>query len=530
MITLQTTIWLLILTFSIVISKIDAIQYVYDSLNVPCSFWNTINITDGIRLANGSYLYDGRIYPEDYVGTYDYEFVNLTFRQSVKPHLRGCVCKMATCVRLCCPVTQYFDDRQKICSDPPRNVSTLVNVTDYKGNVETVNIGEKFGFVYGTPCEKMYYLDPASFEYDKWDLFENGTVFRWEDRAYLSKNDYCFSPTFTMNSSVMIFSPFVCFPNTETSQYLIYGIAMLTSVPFFIITVLVYLVIPELRNLHGKALCCYLSCLVVGYSCLGHTLIEGGIIVTDPLCEILGFTAYFALISSFLWLSVISFDLWWNFRIMTTRGPKKELKRFIMYSLYSWGLGLCFTAAVILIQKSNIPEEWKPGIGGGQFCWIDARGWYQLPYFYGPMIIIITFNIAMFVMTTYKIHHVKKETSKVMGREDSRRNINREKDNVGLFLRLFIVMGVTWSLDVVSWLLGKRYDFLFYITDICNAIQGLIIFILFVMKNKVKRLIIKKFNGFSVTSWTSRVEQSSPPTRIMPVVKNNCIKVCQDKF
>lgn len=75
-------------------------------------------------------------------------------------------------------------------------------------------------------------------------------------------------------------------------KYFSFILAMLTSVPFFIITVLVYLVIPELRNLHGKALCCYLSCLVVGYSCLGHTLIEGGIIVTDPLCEILGIFAY----------------------------------------------------------------------------------------------------------------------------------------------------------------------------------------------------------------------------------------------
>lgn len=61
-----------------------------------------------------------------------------------------------------------------------------------------------------------------------------------------------------------------------------------------------------------------------------------------------------------------------------------------------------------------------------------------------------------------------------------------------LFLRLFIVMGVTWSMEVISWAIGPESNF-FYLTDICNTVQGVIIFVLFVLKRHVFRLIKKRF-------------------------------------
>lgn len=61
-----------------------------------------------------------------------------------------------------------------------------------------------------------------------------------------------------------------------------------------------------------------------------------------------------------------------------------------------------------------------------------------------------------------------------------------------LYLRLFIVMGVTWSMEGISFLISKNSDF-FLLTDICNTIQGVLIFVLFVMKRRVLRLIKKRF-------------------------------------
>lgn len=69
-----------------------------------------------------------------------------------------------------------------------------------------------------------------------------------------------------------------------------------------------------------------------------------------------------------------------------------------------------------------------------------------------------------------------------------------------LYLRLFIVMGVTWSMEVISFFISKDAEY-FLLTDICNTIQGVLIFFLFVLKRRVLRLIKKRFvlNGCFVS-------------------------------
>lgn len=53
-------------------------------------------------------------------------------------------------------------------------------------------------------------------------------------------------------------------------------------------------------------------------------------------------------------------------------------------------------------------------------------------------------------------------------------------------------MGVTWSMEAVSWMIAPESKF-FYLTDICNTIQGVVIFVLFVLKKRVLRLMRKRF-------------------------------------
>lgn len=43
-------------------------------------------------------------------------------------------------------------------------------------------------------------------------------------------------------------------------------------------------------------------------------------------------------------------------------------------------------------------------------------------------------------------------------------------------MKLVIVMGVTWIADVVSWAVGGPH-YVWYVTDIINALQGVFIFI-----------------------------------------------------
>lgn len=61
-----------------------------------------------------------------------------------------------------------------------------------------------------------------------------------------------------------------------------------------------------------------------------------------------------------------------------------------------------------------------------------------------------------------------------------------------LFLRLFIVMGVVWIMESVSFLVESKSIY-FFVFDIWNCLQGVLIFIFMICKSRVFRLIKKRF-------------------------------------
>jgi hypothetical protein len=71
---------------------------------------------------------------------------------------------------------------------------------------------------------------------------------------------------------------------------------LLISVPFLIVTMLVYLLVPELRDLHGKSLACHVLCLSVAYIFLAAVQL-GGETFDQKLCVTVG---EYRLITSFL--------------------------------------------------------------------------------------------------------------------------------------------------------------------------------------------------------------------------------------
>lgn len=64
-----------------------------------------------------------------------------------------------------------------------------------------------------------------------------------------------------------------------------------------------------------------------------------------------------------------------------------------------------------------------------------------------------------------------------------------------LYLKLFIVMGVNWLTEIISWALDSddsNDSFLWCMTDIGNSLQGVLIFLIFVCKKRVLKLLNKK--------------------------------------
>lgn len=91
---------------------------------------------------------------------------------------------------------------------------------------------------------------------------------------------------------------------------------MLSSVPFLIITFIIYGLIKELRTTHGKCVMCYVASLTILYSSMpivnlfNFELLENH----NTLCKIGGYTVLMSIMMCFLWLNVMCYDTFTSIR------------------------------------------------------------------------------------------------------------------------------------------------------------------------------------------------------------------------
>ncbi|XP_061496511.1 uncharacterized protein LOC1276880 [Anopheles gambiae] len=449
--------------------------------SLPCDFIDSVNITDGERLPNDEIRHNGVIYNKTYYRVIDYDYQDFATKRYVPNYVRGCLCAVRICVRLCCGEHEYLGKR---CTHTDDYLPILVNVSA----TEAVDLRNHslYGFLYGKPCEQVYELLPEESPADEWSIARNGSLII-ADELLIQRNQYCLAPR--QNNGFA--SGLVCFTTNEEFKYNLYPVGMLLSVPFLLLTFFVYACIPDLRNMHGKSLMCYVLGLSVGYTVLSMVQLRvfPGL---SASCVISGYIVYFSFMVSFFWLNVMSFDIYWTFKGVT--GVRSsETKKFLLYSLYAWGCPILLVATAIIADYTDIlPIYLRPQFGTTRCLFVENK-LIEFLYLYMPLLILVFMNVVFFVITALRIYKIQCETS-VVRRGDSKRHtkLDNDRDRFGLYLRLFIVMGVTWSLEIISWAVDNN-AWIFYVSDVCNCIQGFLIFALFVLKQKIKRLIYKKF-------------------------------------
>ncbi|XP_020295647.1 uncharacterized protein LOC109860765 isoform X9 [Pseudomyrmex gracilis] len=228
------------------------------------------------------------------------------------------------------------------------------------------------------------------------------------------------------------------------------------------------------------SLCCPFGYLLIGVKCvIGEA-----------------FVIHFSFLASFFWLNVMCFDIWWTFggfRSLQGSVKQREKKKFIMYSIYAWGSASIFTLVCAIMDfVPSMPKKFIRPEFGAERCWFSTDSAKAL-YFYGPMSLTVLCNICLFISTALKIVRHKKDTAHHLRSSESRRH-DDNKQWFNLYLKLFIVMGINWSMEIVSWLFKSAPAYVWYLTDLTNTLQGLIIFIIFVWKEKIKRLLLKRFD------------------------------------
>ncbi|GBP93265.1 Probable G-protein coupled receptor Mth-like 1 [Eumeta japonica] len=178
---------------------------------------------------------------------------------------------------------------------------------------------------------------------------------------------------------------------------------------------------------------------------------------------------HFLFLSAFFWLNTMCFNIWWTFRDFrpTSLERGQEACRLRVYCAYAWGGPLALAGAAVLVDHLAGPVALRPRFAK-QRCWFygDAE---ILVYFFGPVGVLLCVNLALFASTTRQL------TCGLWRRDDLKST--SERAALGrVCAKLVVVMGVTWAADVVSWAVGGP-EYVWYVTDLLNALQGVFIFI-----------------------------------------------------
>ncbi|KAF5292882.1 hypothetical protein FQR65_LT11134 [Abscondita terminalis] len=393
------------------------------------------------------------------------------------------------CVRKCCHLNYVWIDQMCVL-----NSSLKFQVDIYDGTT-LINDGLDFRYLPGRMlCRNStsyYRLEPISYPEDVFYVQRDGRLWQPSLEMYIDPYSFCLEYFEDIG-----FAAFACYDSAAKVERMLNTLGMMISMPFLLSTFIVYALLPE-KNLHGKSLMSYVITLFGGYLFL--IIVQEHTNVAGPRCTTLGTFCLFFFMVSFLWMNVMSIDIWWTFKgVRGFSGNKQQVeqKKFLMYSAYTWGSSSVFVIIVTIINEASPKGVWyKPGIGDGQ-CWFTL-GMPTFIYFYGPLTIIIITNIVLFARTSWKIKLIQRDTA-ILRRGENRINSEEsDEQRFYLYLKLFMAMGVNWSMEIISWLIDwqveKVHPAIWYLTDFCNALYGVFIFFIFVFKRPVWNLLKKRY-------------------------------------
>lgn len=218
---------------------------------------------------------------------------------------------------------------------------------------------------------------------------------------------------------------------------------MLASVPFLLITLIVYGCISELRNLPGKCLMCYVFCLLIFCIQFPLTLIyKDSILNYTIVCKLSGYTEMAILLMSFLWLNVMCYDVWSTIRqifmhvqfnlfslkyIRKVQKANDDWKIFFGYCAYAFLFPILVVSTIFFLHQYDvIPQEYQHKLGK-VYCLMSNDEDIRKIYFLPITVIMMSINIIFYTITAYTLYKIQKQTTKLFANENTRYAQNRRR-------------------------------------------------------------------------------------------------------
>ncbi len=210
----------------------------------------------------------------------------------------------------------------------------------------------------------------------------------------------------------------------------------------------------------------------------------------------------YGFLAAFVWMNVIAVDTWLVFKASSAFSRAEEMgKSFILYLCIGWGLPVLLVAVSIITHfVDSVNVNFSPQFGGSR-CWYTQR-YAMLLYFGVPIAISILLNTGIYIHTSVNLHRAFKNRVAAA-------NADKYQQNFGVYVRLFVLMGITWVFGFISAFTDQIViDFIFVIL---TSLQGVFLFISFVLTKRVLnelRYKVREQSGWS--SSQGKATKSTP--------------------
>ncbi|XP_015180854.1 PREDICTED: probable G-protein coupled receptor Mth-like 10 isoform X2 [Polistes dominula] len=349
---------------------------------------------------------------------------------------------------------------------------------------------DSFVAVVGYPCNyDSFELYPINNSYY---LLFNGSIYypSYKPSMLMPGKDYCMEYVPELGLRIR-----VCFPEDvqvmkASPEKLFSILGLLTSTILLIFTIIIYLIIPKLRNIYGRVICHYCGCLAIAFIILTILQLDG-VYWNRYTCMIISYIIQFFFLASHTWLNVLCIvtnNLIRNYVNHASILPQTNKALFFYYSLCAWGSSsiLIITDICLNLRPMKFTTE-------SDSCWIDSDIKSTSFYFF-PVLIFLINNLIVFILTGITIRRFKNDLKiQLLTRNqecDQRNQKMLSVLNISLIVPivLFFFLALTWALQFITWDNGIN-SFDWYPLNLVNAVHGFFAFVIFVLRRPIRGLI-----------------------------------------
>ncbi|XP_060857059.1 G-protein coupled receptor Mth2-like [Metopolophium dirhodum] len=332
---------------------------------------------------------------------------------------------------------------------------------------------------------------------DGFTLTTNGSLYLKDKDQLVPNTKYCVDSYAEAGSPVATgLRVFMC-PIESSFTFFVDQASYIASSVCLALTLVVYAKLSYLRNVHGHYVMCYVACFLVLFVLLIIQMFSPNDL-SSPFCIPFGYFHLFAYLTTFCWLNVICFDIYWMLRYNNSINRNTSISvRTIMYHIYCWGFSSICVSTGYLFQHSEHETLLKlaPDIGYHSCSFYDFTGYGIIIFLLLPASVMLTANLILFWITVIHCSRIKSELNKFKQTDDSKiQRFRVEKEKFFMSIKLFLVMGIPFLISTLS-VLFQRYGIIWDIFDTASRLQGVFVFIIFVAKRKVIMDLRNKFRG-----------------------------------